>query len=226
MNIQGLAVDFYISCGIKIIFAFAAGFILGLERKFRQQVVGMRTLILICESAAMLTILSGWITKQIGTADNARIAAGVISGIGFLGAGVIMKQGLNIKGLTSAAIIWADATIGLCIGAGLYVPTFAMLAVAVISLVSLERIEERWFPAGRTKSLHLTFKSENLDMIKLRQIIKEQGFVITDVNVSQIIDIHQTIIHYSVKAPRINDYSQLVEALNMAGTLSEFSITD
>ena len=129
--------DFYISCLIKIAFAFVAGFILGVERKFRQQVVGMRTLILICESAVMLSILSGWITNQIGSADNARIAAGVISGIGFLGAGVIMKQGLNIKGITSAAIIWADATIGLCIGAGLFVPTFIMLGVTVISLISL-----------------------------------------------------------------------------------------
>lgn len=218
--------EFYITCAIKIVFAFVAGFILGLERKFRQQVVGMRTLILICESAAMLTILSTWITKQIGTADNARIAAGVISGIGFLGAGVIMKQGLNIKGLTSAAIIWADATIGLCIGSGLYVPTFFMLAVCVISLVSLERIEERWFPAGRSKSLHLTFKTDSLDMEQLRTAVREQGFVITDVNISQLIEDQQTIIHYSVKAPRIDDYTSIVTALNKVGPLNEFSITD
>ena len=106
--------DFFISCVFKIILSFIAGFVFGLERKFRQQVVGMRTLILICCSSAMLSILSEWIAIQSGAADTARIAAGVISGIGFLGAGVIMKTGLNVKGLTSAAVIWADSTIGLC----------------------------------------------------------------------------------------------------------------
>ena len=218
--------NFYVSCVIKILFAFAAGFLMGLERKFRQQVVGMRTLILICESSAMLSILSIWIGNQVGNADNARIAAGVISGIGFLGAGVIMKQGLNIKGLTSAAIIWTDATIGLCIGAGLYIPTFILLALSLLSLVSLERIEERWFPAGRSKSLFLTYSSQKIDMARLTSLVESFGFLITDVNVSQIFQSNMTIIHYSVKAPKINDYSNFIQSLNEVGELTEFSVTD
>lgn len=218
--------NFYVSCVIKILFAFAAGFLMGLERKFRQQVVGMRTLILICESSAMLSILSIWIGNQIGNADSARIAAGVISGIGFLGAGVIMKQGLNIKGLTSAAIIWTDATIGLCIGAGLYIPTFILLALSLLSLVSLERIEERWFPAGRSKSLFLTYSSQKIDMARLTSLVESFGFLITDVNVSQIFQSNMTIIHYSVKAPKINDYSSFIQSLNEVGELTEFSVTD
>ena len=218
--------NFYVSCVIKILFAFAAGFLMGLERKFRQQVVGMRTLILICESSAMLSILSIWIGNQVGNADNARIAAGVISGIGFLGAGVIMKQGLNIKGLTSAAIIWTDATIGLCLGAGLYIPTFILLALSLLSLVSLERIEERWFPAGRSKSLFLTYSSQKIDMARLTSLVESFGFLITDVNVSQIFQSNMTIIHYSVKAPKINDYSSFIQSLNEVGELTEFSVTD
>lgn len=218
--------NFYVSCVVKILFAFAAGFLMGLERKFRQQVVGMRTLILICESSAMLSILSIWIEKQVGNADSARIAAGVISGIGFLGAGVIMKQGLNIKGLTSAAIIWTDATIGLCIGAGLYIPTFILLALSLLSLVSLERIEERWFPAGRSKSLFLTYSSQKIDMARLTSLVESFGFLITDVNVSQIFQSNMTIIHYSVKAPKINDYSSFIQSLNEVGELTEFSVTD
>ena len=218
--------NFYVSCVIKILFAFAAGFLMGLERKFRQQVVGMRTLILICESSAMLSILSIWIGNQVGNADNARIAAGVISGIGFLGAGVIMKQGLNIKGLTSAAIIWTDATIGLCIGAGLYIPTFILLALSLLSLVSLERIEERWFPAGRSKSLFLTYSSQKIDIARLTSLVESFGFLITDVNVSQIFQSNMTIIHYSVKAPKINDYSSFIQSLNEVGELTEFSVTD
>lgn len=221
-----MEMEFYISALIKIFLAFVAGFVLGLERKFRQQAVGMRTLILICESSAMLSMLSDWIVMQSGTADAARIAAGVVSGIGFLGAGVIMKTGLNVKGLTSAAIIWADSTIGLCIGEGLFIPTFIMLAVVVVSLISLERIEERWFPAGRTKSLHLAFVTDNLDMSLLRATIEKNGFVVTDVNISRIADTKMTILHYSVKAPKISDYSKFVQELNSVAQLSEFTITD
>lgn len=217
--------NFIVSCIIKMAFAFGAGFVLGLERKFRQQSVGMRTLILICESATLLSILSSWISGQIGQADNARIAAGVISGIGFLGAGVIMKQGLNVKGLTSAAIIWADATIGLCIGAGLLIPTFIMLFISIFSLLSLERIEERWFPAGRSKSLFLTYKETSIDMKELREKVESFGFVIVDVNISQIFETNTTIIHYSVRSPRIDDYSIFLKNLNTIGKLSEFSIT-
>ncbi|WP_303921554.1 MgtC/SapB family protein [Treponema berlinense] len=217
--------DFFLTCLLKIFLAFIAGFSFGFERKFRQQVVGMRTLILICGSATMLSILSGWISVQTGEADSARIAAGVISGIGFLGAGVIMKTGLNVKGLTSAAVIWADATIGLCIGEGLYVPSFVLLAVFIVSLVLLEKIEERWFPAGRSKSLHLTFHSCKMDMEQLRKVIAENGFVITDVNITQLLQTEETIVYYSVRAPRIEDYSKFVKSLNEVAPLTEFSIT-
>lgn len=217
--------EFYLSCILKIFLAFLTGVVLGLERKSRQQAVGMRTLILICESSAMLAILSSWITDRIGAADNARIAAGVISGIGFLGAGVIMKQGRNIKGLTSAAIIWACATMGLCIGSGLYVPTFVMLALSIVSLLVFERVEEKLFPAVRSKSLVLTFASLAIEMESLSAVVESFGFVIADVNVSQDFETQRIQICYSVKAPRISDYTDFVSALNKIGVLSEFSIS-
>ena len=173
----------------------------------------------------MLSILSEWISIQSGAADTARIAAGVISGIGFLGAGVIMKTGLNVKGLTSAAVIWADSTIGLCIGEGLYIPSFFLLAVFILSLVLLEKIEKRWFPAGRSKSLHLTFNAGKMDMAHLRKVVVETGFVINDVNITQLLETEQTIVHYSVSAPKINDYSKFIDELNKVAPLLEVSIT-
>lgn len=216
--------DFYLDCLIKILLAFAAGFILGLERKSRQRDVGMRTLILICISASMLSILSDYISKEIGTADNARLAAGVVSGIGFLGAGVIMKTGFNIKGLTSAAIIWADATIGLCIGEGLFIPSFILVFICVVSLLALEKVESLWFPAGSTKFLHLTFKTETLDMLRLGEVIQKYGFYIKDVNLSKSDELMQTVVEYRVMAPRINDYTDFIQSLNTVAKLSEFSI--
>ena len=206
----------------KIVLATALGYLIGMERELHGKAVGTRTISLIAIGSALYVLMSPAITGG----DNSRIIAQVVSGIGFLGAGVIMKQGLNIKGLTSAAIIWTDATIGLCIGAGLYIPTFILLALSLLSLVSLERIEERWFPAGRSKSLFLTYSSQKIDMARLTSLVESFGFLITDVNVSQIFQSNMTIIHYSVKAPKINDYSSFIQSLNEVGELTEFSVTD
>lgn len=220
-------IDFILTCTFRIFLSFCAGFTLGIERKMRQQVVGLRTLILICEASTLLSILSVYIVKVTGAGDSARIAAQVVSGIGFLGGGAIMRQGLNIKGLTSAAIIWAASAIGLAIGAGLYIPAGICVLVAVLSLVVLERFEEKWFPAGRAKSLHLTFDSEiHINMESVKSAIEKHGFIINDFNMSRIIASNMMILHYSVKAPKKDDFSELIEELGKIGKLTEFSITD
>lgn len=210
----------------RIFLSFLAGFVLGLERKSRAQAFGLRTLILICESSTLLSILSIYVPTVVGGGDSGRIAAQVVSGIGFLGGGAIMRQGLNIKGLTSAAIIWAAAAIGLALGAGLYIPAAIALLVAVFSLIILEKFEERHFPAGRAKNLHLGYATDSIDMIELKKMIEKNGFIITDVNESRIFSQKQVILHYSVKAPRRDDFSDLISDLQKIGKLTEFSITD
>ena len=215
----------------KIFLSILCGFILGLGRKRHNQVVGMRTLILISVSSTLLGILSYYMadSRLCGISsggDSSRIAAGVISGIGFLGGGAIMKQGLNIKGLTSAAIIWTTASLGLAIGGGLYIESIFVLFVILILLVALEKLEGKLFPAGNMKNLHLCFETENLDMTKLKEIIKKHKFVIVDMDMSQVLCSKQIILKYSVKAPRENDFSSLIEDLKTVGNLTEFSITD
>lgn len=138
-----------------------------------------------------------------------------------------MRQGLNIKGLTSAAIIWAASAIGLAIGMGCYLPAGLCVLVAVFTLIVLERFEEKHFPAGRAKSLHLTFDSEkHIDMDLLKETIEKHGFIISDFNMSRIIEAKMMILHYSVKAPKKDDFSELIEELGKIGKLTEFSITD
>lgn len=218
-------------CIVKLIAAAACGALLGLERKHHNQVIGMRTLILITVSSALLSILSAYMATASVFAppergDPTRISAGVISGIGFLGGGAIMKQGLNIKGLTSAAIIWTAASFGLAVGAGLYVQVGVALAIVLAVLVGLEKINTKFFPMTRSKSLHLCFENEELDMNKISEAIKKHGMKIADVNTSRVISIKRIILHYSVQAPRGDDYSALISELNKIGNLSEFSITD
>ncbi|MBQ2481637.1 MAG: MgtC/SapB family protein, partial [Treponema sp.] len=189
MNFFNLDFPFLAECSIKILLSIVSGFVLGLERKSRNQNVGTRTLILISVSSTLLSILSYFLAdpslcKINVDGDPTRIAAGVVSGIGFLGGGAIMHHGLNIKGLTSAAIIWADSALGLAIGAGLYLQSLIVLVASVLALLILERAEEKWFPAGKNKILHIVFENKDVDMGKIKEIIKKNGFIISDLNVS------------------------------------------
>jgi len=100
---------------IRLAIAFAAGFMIGIERSSRRQVAGLRTHILISLGACCLMLLSLWIPQQMGSGDPGRIAAQVVAGMGFLGAGAIIKLGNNIRGLTTAASLWVTAAVGLTI---------------------------------------------------------------------------------------------------------------
>lgn len=208
---------------IKILAGALCGALLGFERKSHNRAIGMRTLILICVSSTLLSELSAYMASA-GRGDPARLATGVISGIGFLGGGAIMKQGMNIKGLTSAAIIWTAASFGLAIGAGLYVQAAIALVLTLFLLVFLERLEAKWFPAQKTKMLRLRFENESLDMKGLKNAVQSYGLIIIDMNISRIIPEKQIIVRYLVKAPKEDDFSVLIESLKSVGTLSEFSI--
>lgn len=220
--------EFLTECLLKILASFVCGFILGMERKFRQQSVGMRTLILISVSSTLLSIASLKMAELgfAGAGDPTRIAAGVVSGIGFLGGGAIIHQGLNVKGLTSAGIIWTASALGLAIGAGLLIPSLMALVVIVLSLVLLEKVEEKWFPAEAYKTIQLVYDEDSINLDKIKIIIEANRFVVKDVNLSKVMSDKRVILRYKVRSPREADIVKLSEALRQAGTLSEFSITD
>ncbi|MCL2721658.1 MAG: MgtC/SapB family protein [Treponema sp.] len=136
---------------IRLCLAFAAGAIIGIERSSRKQVAGLRTHILISLGASCLMLLSIWLPQQLGDGDPGRIAAQVVAGMGFLGAGAIIKLGNNIRGLTTAASLWLTAAIGLTIGAGMYIAAITVVVLALITLVLLHVIERKLFPEDNWK---------------------------------------------------------------------------
>ncbi len=215
----------------KILASTLSGAILGLERKHRNQVVGMRTLVLICVSSTLLSILSYALTeiqanKGFYGGDPTRVIAGVVSGIGFLGGGAIVHQGLNIRGLTSAAVVWTASAIGLALGAGLYIQSLLVLAVAIFLLIVLEKIESRFFLAGQNKILHIVFGNDKFDLSAAKIAIEKNGFKVTDVNISRIMSDKKVILRYSVKSPDLDDYTCVIDALTEVGDLQEFSVTN
>ena len=136
---------------IRLALSFAAGSIIGIERSSRRQVAGLRTHILISLGASCLMMLSIWLPQQIGGGDPGRIAAQVVAGMGFLGAGAIIKLGNNIRGLTTAASLWVTAAIGLAIGAGMFIAALTVVILALITLIFLHYVERKIFPEDNWK---------------------------------------------------------------------------
>jgi putative Mg2+ transporter-C (MgtC) family protein len=136
---------------IRLCLAFAAGGIIGIERSSRHQVAGLRTHILIAVGSCCLMLLSIWLPQQLNSGDPGRIAAQVVSGMGFLGAGAIIRLGSNIRGLTTAASLWLTAAVGLTIGAGMFIAALTTVILAIITLILLNRLERKLFPEDNWK---------------------------------------------------------------------------
>jgi putative Mg2+ transporter-C (MgtC) family protein len=135
---------------LRVVLALALGLVLGAEREWRGHPAGLRTMALICTGSCVFTGL-GLIPELGKTVDPTRIAAQIVTGVGFLGAGSILRQGEEVRGLTTAASIWVTASIGMAVGFGYYtVAIFATLLVGVV-LIALKPLEDRLFRHRRNR---------------------------------------------------------------------------
>ncbi len=107
------------------------GAAVGYERRSADKPAGLRTLLLVAVGAALFTVISSF---GFDTADQSRVAAQIVTGVGFLGAGTILRTGINVSGLTTAATIWATAAIGMAVGSGLYIASVAGTVLVLIIL--------------------------------------------------------------------------------------------
>lgn len=143
---------------IRLGLALFLGGMIGLEREQSSRAAGLRTNILVCVGSALIMLLSMYgFADFVGKAqlDPARLAAQVVSGIGFLGAGVILFNGFSVTGLTTAATLWVVAGIGLATGAGFYIPAIATTFIVLFSLLILNKVEEKWLRAKTTHRLRI-----------------------------------------------------------------------
>ena len=128
----------------RLLLAAVLGGIVGLEREWSGKPAGLRTNLLICVGAALITEMSVTLASRVGAegpTDPARLAAQIVSGIGFLGAGTILQARGAILGLTTAATLWVVAAIGIAIGAGAYVEAIGTTTLVMLSLIVLRRVE-------------------------------------------------------------------------------------
>ena len=154
MNLMSMIEPNLISI-LKLIVAAIVGGVIGLERESVNRPAGFRTHILVCVAAAMIMDINILLMKDYVQGDPTRLGAQVISGMGFLGAGTIIKEGASVKGLTTAASLWAVACLGLAIGSGFFgVAIFAML-IMLITLKTFSVLEERFTRDRRITELNI-----------------------------------------------------------------------
>lgn len=189
---------------LKLLIAAAMGGLIGIERQIEGQNAGFRTLLLVCLGACLFTIASVHIYKVYGAyTDPGRIAAQIVVGIGFLGAGAILRHGNYIRGLTTAASLWMVSAIGMAVGFGEYLLAGFATILVLINLVILKNIENI-LPTNRY--CNLIIRTKGTEELKLEDMIKSHNIQIMRTTFRFIKE--QDLIEQEISI-RYKDYEQL-----------------
>jgi len=171
---------------IRMLLAAVLGGLIGFERDVHGRAAGLRTHLLVSLGSAVFTILSELISQTSTSgfpADPARIAAQIVSGIGFLGAGVIVKEGANVRGLTTAACLWGAAAIGMAAGSGHYEIAMVTTFISLTSLIFL-KFMERFYPKDTYRILSVRAPIE-VDATEIIEIVKDKRIKILSCDIEK-----------------------------------------
>lgn len=222
----------YLTILTHLMLALVAGSLIGLERTYHGRPAGFRTHSLVCMASSLLMLLTVYQWQLLAGApmetvrvDPTRMAQGIMTGIGFLGAGVIIKEGLTVRGLTTAASIWITAAIGILIGIGFYFPA-AVATLLTLGTLSVFRWIEMVMPALYYGQLNIRFLHKDaLSEEELRTLIGEHGFSVA--NVSYRLTDEGKIYEYQmvIRTGDRHNPRRLAEHLGTMERVHEFSIT-
>jgi putative Mg2+ transporter-C (MgtC) family protein len=185
--------------------ALLLGLLVGYERAYHGRAAGMRTYGLVCMASAALTVIGGYSSAWfggnflLGTAtDTSRVIQGIVTGIGFLCAGVIMREGFNISGLTTAASLWSASVIGILVGVGFYAAAIALAALSAFSMMWISRLET-WLPSRQAVAITLRFRPGFLPSeTALRQMAEARGYDIASGTIA--IELDDGVLQWSFVA--------------------------
>jgi putative Mg2+ transporter-C (MgtC) family protein len=171
--------------------ALLLGLLVGYERSYHGRAAGMRTYGLVCMASAALTVIGGYSPDWFGGShlmatggDTTRVIQGIVTGIGFLCAGVIMREGFNISGLTTAASLWASSVIGILVGVGFYAAAMSLALLSAICMVWISKVET-WLPSRQAVAINLKFRQGFVpDELVLRKMALSRGFEIAGGSIS------------------------------------------
>ena len=194
---------------LRLVIAAALGSVIGFERERLSWAAGLRTHMLVCVGATLIMIVSAFgFSDILGTPnvslDPSRIAAQVVSGIGFLGAGSILLRGEVIRGLTTAASLWTVAGVGLAVGGGLYIPAAAATFIVLGILAGIKPFEERYRASRQTTELYVQATKGEMSLAALNtalgnRTVKVRQFVVRQAELAELDEITITMTRVSAR---------------------------
>lgn len=233
-NWEMVGVNLLIVC--NLLGALLCGLIVGYERSYHGRAAGMRTYGLVCMASCAMTVFAGyplhWFGGTFGGShlvDPTRVIQGIVTGIGFLGAGVIMKDGLSISGLTTAASIWTSSAIGILVGLGFYSAAVALTLISAGLMLWGGKIEAK-LPSQPGIAIQMRFKAgyQKPEENVMRKIALDRGYVIA--NGSFSIGFDQGCLEWSFVAVAVDGASSeritdLAEELSQIEGIEKFHIS-
>lgn len=192
------------TAAVRLAISFVLGAIIGVERQFRRR-----------DAETYPNFLNG---------DPGRIAAQVLTGIGFLGAGAIIQSHGSVHGLTTAACIWVMAVVGLAAGAGMFLAASITTAFTLFVLVSLERLERRMYLDGVNKILTINCSTSTPDLKGIRKILENRSIFIVSLSYEHNYDKNTSTITYKVNVKSKSSYSELFTEIRKLGYISQIRL--
>ena len=217
---------------LRLFASLVIGGLIGLERSYHGRPAGFRTHSLVCLSTSLLMLVTVYETHWFPslsqgriTLDPTRMAQGIMTGIGFLGAGTIMRDGLSVRGLTTAASIWITAAIGILIGIGFYVPAVVETFLTLGTLSVFRWIESR-IPTQLYSQFVVRFAhAKAMPEAQMRQLLTDYGFTVANLNYR--LDVEADFIEYQmiIRTTRADNTSKLTQALNKIDAVKEYRVS-
>ena len=215
-----------------LLVALAAGGLIGFERSYHGRPAGFRTHTLVCVSSSALMLITmyqgHWYPEAFAgrvALDPTRMAQGIMTGIGFLGAGVIFKEGLTVRGLTTAASIWITAAIGILAGIGFYFPAL-LTTVITLGTLSLFRWIEAKVPGDLYAHLMVRFAGDRaMSEEELRRFLAEHGFSVANLSYAGGSTARYIEYQMVIRARTGKEAQRLAESLGRSAGVEEYRIT-
>jgi putative Mg2+ transporter-C (MgtC) family protein len=199
---------------LRLLLAAVLGAVIGFEREIHEHPAGMRTHLLVSLGSAAFTILSiyGFPSDQGAATDTSRVAAQIVTGIGFLGAGAIIKYGTSVRGLTTAASLWATAAVGMAVGAGWWIVAIVTTGIVVFSLWPLNRVLARIRGQG-PHPMRFRLQAQRLDALgDVTRVLNTHRVEISEINSQRVGKAHYEI-ELQVRVPESIGQDQLVQSI-------------
>lgn len=212
---------------VKLLLSLLLGAVVGLERRHKGQIAGMRTFALISMGATLAMLVSIYIPQEymgLKNGDPGRIAAQVISGIGFLGAGAIIQMKGSVRGLTTAAGIWMTACLGLAVGAGMYLISTIACVLIIFVLTGLDMAEKKFFKGNEAKIVRLKVNAIVTDTDVYRECFRKHGVHVSDVFLRYDYTAKVSTINFMVRTVSTTRFEQLFADMSQLGDVLSLTL--